>query len=527
MSRVRAGDSRSRLGWLALLAVAVGWSLWGAGVGRRAVANPRGWPLVTKFLRAFVHPDLSGEFLRATGRATLVTVAYATLGTALSVVIGAIGGLLLAESTWLDQLSGAGWASRGSRWLVRVAMTLPRGIHEAVWCLFLLNVLGRDPMVAVLAIAIPYSAITAKVYSELIDESAGTTYRSLRAGGARRFQAILYGVLPATADDLLSYGFYRFECGIRAAVILGMIGVGGLGFQLSQSFQGLQYGQMWTVLFVLIAIGTLGEAWSARLRNRRTVRVARASLLGGMALLVASWWYVGLRPWHVWAPKARHLLRDITSRSWPPRLPRHGWPELWSAWRDTLQMSVLSIVAAFALAMVVTILGARGSLGNSWWARGLGAVARAAALIARTIPPTVWALLVLFVVFPGPLPGAIALGLYTFGVLARLLGEVLENQDPRGRRALRDAGAGPFAAFAYGSLPDAAPRWVAYSLYRWEVTARETVVVGVVGAGGLGRLLSKQTTAFDYRAMVSTLAAMIALTLLVDVISAAARRALR
>ena len=172
----------------------------------------------------------------------------------------------------------------------------------------------------------------------------------------------------------------------------------------------------------------------------------------------------------------------------------------------------------------MALIGVPGVFGSGPGARALSFVVRGLALVTRSIPPTVWALLVLFVVFPGMLPGAVALGIYTAGVLARLLGEVVENLDQAPRRALASAGAGRVAAFAYGSLSELTQRWTVFALYRWEVAAREAAVVGVVGAGGLGRMLAQQTASFDYSAMLSTIAGLIVVTLIVDVISARLRR---
>lgn len=94
-------------------------------------------------------------------------------------------------------------------------------------------------------------------------------------------------------------------------------------------------------------------------------------------------------------------------------------------------------------------------------------------------------------------------------------------------RALAAQGASGGQVFLYGVLPAAIPRFAAYGLYRWEVTIREAVVVGVVGAGGLGLLLDQQLASFDYSGVVSTLIALIVLTLMVDLVSAAIRRSLR
>jgi len=148
-------------------------------------------------------------------------------------------------------------------------------------------------------------------------------------------------------------------------------------------------------------------------------------------------------------------------------------------------------------------------------------------LFCRAIPPPVWALLFLFVLFPGILPGAFALGVYNMGVVGRLCAEAVENTGAAPSRALRAGGAPAAQAFCYATLPVTFGRFAAYGFYRWEVAVRETVVVGVVGAGGLGLLLRQQLTAFDYAAMTSTLIALIVLTLVADLAGAAARRALR
>ncbi len=107
------------------------------------------------------------------------------------------------------------------------------------------------------------------------------------------------------------------------------------------------------------------------------------------------------------------------------------------------------------------------------------------------------------------------------------MAEVVENLDPRPGAALRDAGTGGVATFAYATLPLSLTRFTAYSLYRWEVAVRETVVVGVVGAGGLGRLLEQQRAAFNYPGMLATVMALVAVSIVVDLVSASARRSLR
>jgi phosphonate transport system permease protein len=532
--------------FVAVLSTAA-WAFWEAEVGRREVLNPEGAGLTAKFFRAAVRPRADAEFLRSVLRDTAVTVSYAIVATILSVILGLLGAALLSEAVWRRHLStpnrrrSSRSGLRGSgggalaRWLVRAVLVVPRGIHEAVWGLLLLSVLGRNPLVAVLAIAIPYGAITARVYADLIDESAMGTQRALRASGAGRLVSVLYGVLPDAGRDLVSYGFYRFECSLRSAVILGMIGAGGLGFQLQLSFSGLAYSEMWTCIYVLVIVGVIAEGWGRVLRARASSGAVRISLVVGAVMFALSAWHLRLRPSTLWSSRTRDLGWRLARESWPPRLPRGGWGELAAAAKETLHTSFLAIAIACALGIPLAMLsvhrqepGDNARVGR--WAhvtRPVAAAFRVLALGIRTIPPTVWAVLVLFVVYPGVLPGAIALGIFTAGVLARLFGDVVEHADGRARRHARGLGASGAASFLYGVLPDIAPKWAGLALYRWEVAAREAVVVGIVGAGGLGRLLSAQTNAFNYRGLVVTLIAMIGVTMLVDALSSVARRTLR
>jgi phosphonate transport system permease protein len=527
--RHRAPDRR----WFVLLAAIGVWSFWDA-FRTQDLFNPGGWNQVAKFFAASPHPETSPEFLRVVAEAAAITASYALVGTALSLVIGVVGGVLTSETWWRrDPLAPprrltlpTGWAS------TRFVAAMPRGMHEAVWGLVLLKVLGLDPWVAVLAIAIPFGAITAKVVAETIDDSGGDAYRAYRSSGAGRLSSLCYGIAPTIVPDVVSYGLYRLECSIRSSVVMGMIGAGGLGYQLAVSFQSLRYEQIWTLLAALVAMSAAADWWSASLRNRPSRR--RIAVSAGAASLATVLAVLKLRldPATLVSDRAQRLGTQLMRDGFPPRLPAGGWRTLLSATLDTMQLSVIAISVATVVAVPLAFVAARStgrtaSIDRSWIRRGAGFVVRSLLLFLRALPPPVWALLVLFVVFPGPLAGGIALAVYTIGVLARLDAEALENADPAPRAALRTAGAPTLPSMAYGSLPLVAPRFVSLSMYRWEVATRETVIVGLVGAGGLGRLLAQQNAAFDEAAMLTTIITLIAVSLTIDLISARVRAAVR
>jgi phosphonate transport system permease protein len=252
--------------------------------------------------------------------------------------------------------------------------------------------------------------------------------------------------------------------------------------------------------------------------------------IAGVAL---SFWYIQPDVSKINSPRSQHLLHQIVQTSLPPNFTEI--PALVSLSVETVAMSVLAIAIAaiggLLLAFPASQLFLSGRLlhrgGNNLLSPVLLAVARMILLLCRAIPAPIWALVVLYVLFPGILPGAIGLGLHNLGILGRLFAEVIENLEQPPLNALSAGGAPDSLVFLYGVLPATMPRFLAYTLYRWEVCMRETVIVGLVGAGGLGRLLTEQLSSFDYQSLIVTLGAFLVLTFLVDWISGRVRRSLR
>lgn len=555
--------------WAGLAIAAIVASVWPIVGSSDPILNLQGWALVAQFFQASLHPDLSSDFLWLIGGATLTTLAYAVCGTALSVGLGLVGGLLSSEVWWqtlFPQLRP------GARWgwtIARALLALPRAVHELIWGLFFVNILGLEPLVAVLAIAIPFGATCAKVFSEILDETPRQPFYALLGGGVSPLRAFLYGLVPQAFPNLLSYSFYRFECSIRSAAVLGIIGAGGLGYQIFLSLQSLRYEQLWTGFLALIALTGLVDAWSALLRRRmgftsrldlnlprqqqarapqsepaqsrshQTDRVVQASWLAVILVVPLCFAYLPLDWSQLWAPQTARLLADVADAAFPVMVNSEVLVRLLLLSWQTLAMSILAITLAglggillsFPAAHNVLLSDRRDRLHSTssrlGWRRGLWLLSRGALLVCRSIPAPIWALVWLFIFFPGILPGAIALGLHNLGILGRLMAEVNENLDERGVRSLRTLGASGPQAVLYGILPQNLPRFLAYILYRWEVCIRATVIVGLVGAGGLGRLLTEQLSSFDYSGVLFSLSVFVALTLSVDLLSSAARKALR
>lgn len=583
-----AGRPARRWWGLAALLL-VGWAVLEAGLVAGDLVNRGGWSQVRDILGAAGRPALGVDFLARTTRAAFVTLAFAVLGTFLSLILGTAGGVLGSEVWWATVASGSREGEIGrlrAAWLaVRGALALPRAIHEILWGLFFINIFGLDPIVGVLAIAIPYGAITAKLFSEILDETSRDALRALRNAGASPAEAFLYGLVPEAFRDLLSYAFYRFECSIRSAAVLGIIGAGGLGYELFLSLQSLRYPQMWTLLGALILLTGATDLWSGFVRRRlggatrlslkeagapaedgspvvedeaspeamgapagdagaparpRRDPVITASLAAAGLLLAVSAWYIAPHVGRSVSADALEMTARLARDAFPPTTGGLTALELADLSAGTLAMSVLAIALATAGGVLFAfpaasslslpggvLLGEGASRAGKAVGTAAFAVSRSVLLVLRAVPAPIWALVLLFVFFPGILPGALALGLYTMGVLGRLMSEVAENLDRRPLEALRAQGASGAQVFLYGVLPAAAQKFLSYVLYRWEVSIRGTVMVGLVGAGSLGVLLTEQLSSFDYSAVLTTLGCYVLLTFAVDMISARARSDLR
>ena len=259
----------------------------GLGLGLNGlIPRASGWRVAGEFFAAAVKPALQYQadwvppgappFLAKVALAALRTIAFALGAMSLAACAGLPLAWLASDAFWhpggprsLEPARGGAWG-RLLQSCVRATLALLRSVHELLWAVVLMAALGLTPFTGVIALAIPYSGTLAKVWSELLDESDATSANALLGLGASPSMAFLGARLPRALPDMLAYGFYRFECCLRASAVLGFFGFPTLGLYLQLSFDDLHYGEVWTYLYALLAMVLGLEAWSASLRRRIT-----------------------------------------------------------------------------------------------------------------------------------------------------------------------------------------------------------------------------------------------------------------
>jgi phosphonate transport system permease protein len=493
------------------------------------------------FALGFWPPAHDPDFLFSMVRPLLETVAIAFLGISVALIL-ALPLSFLATSPAVTASPGdrAGLARRVSFHAARLLLNGMRSIPELIWALIFVRIFGIGPGAGVLAIGIGYAGVLGKVFAEIFESLPRNAAEGLASGGAPPLRGFAFGVLPAAMPLMGSYALYRFDCALRASAILGIVGAGGVGQQLELSIKMFDYHQVASLILALFVLVS-GADWASQ--RIRTILQKSAGLLPVFKApvwrrtgLLIIWIGAGvLAVQFLQIPLSElfslEALRSAASYVWamfPPDLDWSFLSELGPAILETLSISILGTAIAAVLGILLAYPAALKTWSErvsdqpkrapvlqrvaSWSARGL-------LNLCRTLPELLWALIFIFVVGLGPFAGALALGVHTAGVLGRLYSEAIEEVSGGPLLAVRSGGATDPATFAFGAWPQAFPQLVAYTLYRWEVNIRASAVLGVVGAGGLGKALYISLGLFHHHRTLTLILVIVGLVAAVDLLS--------
>ncbi|WP_176053811.1 phosphonate ABC transporter, permease protein PhnE [Paraburkholderia caribensis] len=243
----------SLLGWIVVIGV--------LGLSWHA-ADMRPLDLLTdsgnmgQFAKDFFPPDFTEwrTYLHEMG----VTLAVAVWGTALSIVCAIPFGLMSAHNmapAWVVQP-------------VRRLMDACRAINEMVFAMLFIVAVGLGPFAGVLALWVHTTGVLAKLFAEAVEAIDPRPAEGVRATGATSLDEIVYGVLPQVLPLWISYALYRFESNVRSAMVVGMVGAGGIGVVLYESIRSFNYSQTAAVMLMVVVVVTVIDVGSAWMRER-------------------------------------------------------------------------------------------------------------------------------------------------------------------------------------------------------------------------------------------------------------------
>ncbi|MEY4674610.1 MAG: hypothetical protein RL148_2394 [Planctomycetota bacterium] len=503
-----------------------------------------------RHLGSFTSPDLGAPMLARCARLAVETLAVALLGTGL--------GLLLAYPLAMGACRSLVVGEDPSRGLHRVALTavaegfrllldVLRGVPDFAWALLVANVLGPNAVTGVVAVGISISGIFGKVLSEQWDNVDPARWSALRSTGASRLEIFLYGIQPLSARQMLSFVLMRTECAVRNASVIGVVGGGGLGAGLWDEYTDGSWDRVATVLLTMLAVTAAADIAANLLRNQlrvdpnhprraRNESVRTTTLRRTLGLGVATTLLAG-SIWALWEP-LEIVWGELATTEWSFAAryakamftPDLGLDLLASAATASVVPLAIGLVATVAATLLAACLALPASRAFQLDAHrftgeragpctrlarwSMVVTARGLALVMRGVPEVAWVVVLSVFFRQGVTPCVLAVALHSAGVLQRVFTETVDNLSYRGLE--RIGGACRPGIYLYGALPAALPDWRTYAFFQFEVNVRMGVVLGWVGAGGLGDKFDSNLKWVQLPQAATYLWAMVALTVVID-----------
>ena len=254
--------------------------------------------------------------------------------------------------------------------------------------------------------------------------------------------------------------------------------------------------------------------WSRYTPKQRWLRFA---MYGGVVL--ATVWSLStiniIWPWLWDAPQQ---MGDLFSRMYPPSL--NDWEMIAITLLETVNIATIATFFAVFLSLPIALIAAQNTTPNklTLW------IGRFILVSSRSVNTITWALLFVAIFGPGVMAGILAIIFRSIGFIGKLLGEAIEEIDRAPIEALESVGASRFKILIYGVVPQVMPTFFAVSILRWDINLRESTVLGLVGAGGIGIILQSAIDTFNWQEAATVLLAILALVVLGEVVSAWLRK---
>lgn len=450
---------------------------------------------------------------------TLETLAIVGAATVLAVVLSLPVALLAATNTS---------PNRGASVAARVLVVLMRAIPDLVFAIFFLRVFGLGALPGVLALGLHSIGMVGKLYADAIEDLDRGPVEALKASGAGRFQQVISGVIPPLMPQLVATALHRFDINLRTSVLLGYVGVGGLGYALAEALNTMNYRRGMALALIIVILCLVVELISGSIRMVLLGRATQRRGLYGVFERLSAGWVVKPTETHLAQRTAKGKIRvapqwdadrisrfltvavtlvlvvasfvgvDATpAKLWTgivelpqtiglffPPSARGIADTIFEAMLVTIQIGFAATLIGIVLAVPIGSLAARNVTPNR-----VAVVFRTVIVLLRAIPELILAIILIVMMGLGAMPGAIALGIGSVGLLGKLVADSIEETDVRVQEAVRAGGAGPFQVYTATTFRQVMPALVAHILYQLDVNIRSATLLGIVGAGGVGYYL--------------------------------------
>lgn len=505
----------------------------------------------------------------------VITLALVVAGTALAAVLSIPVAYGAARNTTPN-----GAVLAVCRGIGVVARAIPDVVFVVFFALLWFNS-GMLP--AIVAVGLHSVGMISKMFADAIEQIDEGPRLAIRSAGGSKAQEFWSGVVPQVLPAWIAVTLHRADINLRGTVILGVVGVIGVGYELDGALHGGPAGMRRVIplVVIIIVLCILFEIVSSLLRTKllgvqptgkgfgdtvaRAVARTKASSSSasdgptstgaittqnrnarieaamhrpwdrnrlsntlwiwlGILVVVAAFVYTAPDVTKIFSPSWNEFVDPARDRAlWPPHFGSRGWDDVLAAVVTTIQIAFAATLMGAIISAVIGPLSARNVAPNSWvrnFFRGL-------ALVIRAIPDLVVAILFIIAAGIGPQAGALALGIGGVGLLAKLIGDSMEEVPGGPERALMAGGSTRTQVFFSSTLPMSVPAMVSHLMYLLEQNIRSATLLGIVGAGGIGFLLLNALQGRHFDEVLAYVLVIIGMVVIVESASILIRRALK
>jgi len=231
------------------------WCADGVNLRPREIANAI--PVIADYFGRMAPPKWS--FVEAIWKPAVETIYVAIWGNVLATIVGLPLGLLAASTVTRSVILRS--AAMG-------VLNVLRSISELIWAILFVAAVGLGPFPGALALGMNYGGILGRLYAEAIENVDKGSIEAMEATGASRLQVVLFAVFPQALPQFVTYNLYWFEVGVRSAAVLGMVGAGGIGFELITSIRLFEWREVGLILLFILGMVTIIDLASTYIRSR-------------------------------------------------------------------------------------------------------------------------------------------------------------------------------------------------------------------------------------------------------------------
>ena len=406
------------------------------------------------------------------------TLCTSLAGTGLGAVLGAVGTLLC--NSYVNR-------RKGMRIFLKTVVHVFRCIPVLILALLCTFLFGLGVWAGVVAITISTGAVLARLgYEDSESSDLETTY-VLEYTGAGRVKAWFSSVWNQIFPGYLSNVLYILESNVRNAAILGFVGAGGIGLLLNEKLAWREYSKVGAILCALYIVVSACEFMSEYLRKKILYekRGGKITFLPFFLLF-----FPALLLLFIWNPLSGEMnlvaftsiIKGVVSPDITILFSLQG-DDVPALLLETLCVAFLGTVGGTLFALFFSVFACFRFFGKTAF------FMRMLLLVFRAVPVLVFGLLWIRVTGPGPFAGVLTLALCSVGFLAKRFLIAIDAIDLHPYQALRASGVTVLPAVRWGIVPQILPHYVSAILYRLDINLRETAVLGLVGAGGVGTTL--------------------------------------